>query len=326
MNLSGVQSEINEFHWLMDMVQTLDVGLMVLDRDYRVRLWNGFMENHSGQSAAYVIGNHLFTLFPDIPEGWFRRKAESVFMLESRAFTTWEQRPYLLRFKNYRPITGTAEFMYQNITLIPLMSPCGDVDHIGVIMYDVTDIAVGKRALETANASLAQLSRTDRLTQLNNRGYWEECLKAEFARYLRTKQPSTLIMFDIDHFKVVNDTYGHQAGDEVIRATSRTLLKSIRTTDIAGRYGGEEFAVVLIDTHAEQGLYLAERLRKKIEALVVPFEQLEIRYHISLGVAEATPDMSDPAQWISCADQALYQAKHGGRNRSVVYGTSGASV
>lgn len=319
--MTSRNTDIDEFHWLMDMIQTLDVGLMVLDRNYRVQLWNGFMENHSGQSAAYVIGNNLFELFPDIPKSWFRRKAESVFLLESRAFTTWEQRSYLLRFKNYRPITGTAEFMYQNMTLIPLVSPDGSINHIGVILYDVTDIAIGKLALEAANTSLARLSRTDRLTQLNNRGYWEECLQAEFARFQRTKQPSTLIMFDIDHFKKVNDTYGHQAGDEVIRATSRTLRSSIRTTDIAGRYGGEEFGVILIDTHAEQGQYLAERLRKKIEALTVAFEKLEIRYTISLGVAQISLDMGDHSQWINSADQALYQAKHGGRNQSVVYTT-----
>ncbi|MBI5462167.1 MAG: diguanylate cyclase [Gammaproteobacteria bacterium] len=317
--MSTGHSEINEFHWLMDMVQTIDVGLMVLDRDYRVRLWNGFMENHSGQSAAYVIGNKLFELFPDLPEGWFRRKAESVFMLESRAFTTWEQRPYLLRFKNYRPITGTADFMYQNITLIPLVSPDGSINHVGVILYDVTDIAIGKLALEAANAGLARLSRTDRLTELNNRGYWEECLKAEFARVQRSKHPSTLIMFDIDHFKKVNDTYGHQAGDEVIRVTSRTLRGSIRTTDIAGRYGGEEFTVILVDTNADQGLYLAERIRKKIEAQTVTFEQLEIRFTISLGIAQANPQMADHTQWIQGADMALYQAKHGGRNQAVVF-------
>ena len=325
MTVSAEHSDIDGFHWLMDMVQTLDVGLMVLDRDYCVRLWNGFMENHSGQSAADVIGHELFALFPDIPQGWFRRKAESVFMLESRAFTTWEQRPYLLRFKNYRPITGTADFMYQNITLIPLVSPDGSIHHIGVMLYDVTDIAIGKLALEKANASLAQLSRTDRLTGLHNRGYWEECLKSEFARFQRSKHPSTLIMFDIDHFKKVNDTYGHQAGDEVIRATSRTLLNAIRATDVAGRYGGEEFAVILTDTNAEQSLYLAERLRKKIEALHVHFEALEIRYTISLGVAQASADMTDHCQWIVAADHALYEAKHGGRNQAVIYTGNKAS-
>lgn len=317
--MANHNADLGGFHWLLDMVQTLDVGLMVLDRDYRVQLWNGFMENHSGQSAAYVIGNNLFEQFPDIPKSWFQRKAESVFLLESRAFTTYEQRPYLLRFKNYRPITGTAEFMYQNITLIPLISPDGKINHIGVILYDVTDIALGKLALETANTSLAKLSRTDRLTELNNRGYWEECLIVEYARFQRTKQVSTLIMFDIDHFKKVNDTYGHQAGDEVIRLTSKTLRNSIRTTDIAGRYGGEEFGLILIDTNAEQGQYLAERLRKKIAALKVGFEQQEIVYTISLGVAEIHADMGDHAQWINAADQALYQAKHGGRNQSVVY-------
>lgn len=312
-------TDVGGFHWLMDMVQTLDVGLMVLDRDYRVQLWNGFMENHSGQSAAYVIGNNLFEQFPDIPKSWFQRKAESVFLLESRAFTTYEQRPYLLRFKNYRPITGTAEFMYQNMTLIPLISPDGKINHVGVILYDVTDIALGKLALEAANSSLAKLSRTDRLTELNNRGYWEECLEVEFARFQRTKQVSTLIMFDIDHFKKVNDTYGHQAGDEVIRLTSKTLRNSIRTTDVAGRYGGEEFGLILIDTNAEQGQYLSERIRKKIAALKVGFEQQEISYTISLGVAEIHASMNDHAQWINAADQALYQAKHGGRNQSVVY-------
>lgn len=317
--MSNHSKDVGGFHWLMDMVQTLDVGLMVLDRNYQVQLWNGFMENHSGQSAAYVIGNNLFEQFPDIPKSWFQRKAESVFMLESRAFTTYEQRPYLLRFKNYRPITGTAEFMYQNMTLIPLISPDGKINHIGVILYDVTDIALGKLALEAANSSLAKLSRTDRLTELNNRGYWEECLEAEFARFQRTKQVSTLIMFDIDHFKKVNDTYGHQAGDEVIRLTSKTLRNSIRTTDIAGRYGGEEFGLILIDTNAEQGQYLSERLRKKIAALKVSFEQQEICYTVSLGVSEINTNMSDHAQWINAADQALYQAKHGGRNQSVVY-------
>lgn len=317
--MSDNRIEIEGFHWLMDMVQTLDVGLMVLDRDYRVIIWNGFMENHSGQSAAYVIGNNLFEQFPDIPQSWFQRKAESVFLLESRAFTTYEQRPYLLRFKNYRPITGTAEFMYQNMTLIPLISPDGKINHIGVILYDVTDIAIGKQALESANSNLAKLSRTDRLTGLNNRGYWEECLQAEFARFQRTKQVSTLIMFDIDHFKKVNDTYGHQAGDEVIRFTSSTLRSSIRTTDVAGRYGGEEFGVILIDTNAEQSHYLAERLRKKIAALNVGFEQHEIQFTISLGVAEASANMSDHTQWLSASDQALYQAKHGGRNQSVIF-------
>jgi diguanylate cyclase (GGDEF)-like protein len=311
--------DIKEIHWLMDMLQSIDVGLVVLDRDYHVQVWNGFMENHSGRKSMHVIGANLFETFPDIPEPWFRRKVDSVLTLASRSFTTWEQRPYLLRFKNYRPITGTAEFMYQNITIIPLLSADGVVNHVGIIIYDVTDIALGKTELKDANARLAQLSRTDRLTELNNRGYWEECLRSEFARFRRTGYASSLVMFDIDHFKKVNDTFGHQAGDEVIRATARMLREAIRTTDIAGRYGGEEFGIILVNTSAEQGIILAERLRKKVEAASVTFEQREIRYTISLGLAEISDAMKDHADWLSCSDQALYEAKRSGRNQAVIF-------
>lgn len=134
--------EINDIHWLMDILQNIDVGLIVLNRDYQIQLWNGFMESHSGLSPQNAKGQDLFELFPDIPSDWFRKKAEPVFQLKTRTFTIWEQRPYLFRFKNYRPITGRATFMYQNTSVIPLESVDKSVDHICVIVYDVTDMAV----------------------------------------------------------------------------------------------------------------------------------------------------------------------------------------
>jgi len=311
--------DIKEFHWLMDMLQSIDVGLLVLDRQYNVQVWNNFMVNHSGLSPSGIIGKNIFQSFQDVPETWFKRKAESVFLLNNRAFTTWEQRPYLFNFKNYRPITGSAEYMYQNITFIPLVSVDGEINHLGIIIYDVTDIAINRTELEGANKQLEVLSRTDRLTQLNNRGYWEECLEHEFMRVQRTKRPSSLIMFDIDHFKKVNDTYGHQAGDEVIRVTAAEVVKKVRVTDVPGRYGGEEFGIILIDTPAEGALYLAERLRKAIEAMKVFHDGIEIRYTISLGVAELNEGIESYTKWLECSDQALYEAKRGGRNLSVVY-------
>jgi diguanylate cyclase (GGDEF)-like protein len=317
--MEGAAIDIREFHWMMDMFQSIDVGVVVLDRQYNVLVWNSFMANHSGVRPTEIIGKNMFTVFDNIPVDWFKRKTESVFLLKSRAFSTWDQRPYLIKFKNYRPITGPAEHMYQNITYIPLASASGEVNHVGVIIYDVTDIAVNKIELEHANDKLQTLSRTDRLTQLYNRGFWEDCLISEFHRNKRTQQPATLIMFDIDHFKKVNDTYGHQAGDEVIRFTADSIREKIRATDIAGRYGGEEFGIVLINTQAEGALYLAERLRKHIQALTVKHDDMEIRYTISLGIAELTPGVQDYKQWIESADQALYNAKESGRNRAVVF-------
>lgn len=319
MSDSAAKIDIGELHWLLEMFQNLDVGLVVLDRDYRVAVWNSFMENHSGLRPDDVVGQDLFQLFPDIPEEWLRHKAEAVFLLNNRAFTIWEQRPYLFPFKNYRPITGTAEFMYQNTTLIPLSATTGEVTHLCLMVYDVTDIAVNKQALMAANDQLEHLSRTDRLTGLNNRGYWEECLSNEFRRFQRTGQKASLVMFDIDHFKRVNDTYGHPAGDQVIRVVAEQLRKNLRDSDIAGRYGGEEFGVVLINTDAASARYFAERLRKSVQALTVTHDGVEIKFTISLGVAEVNAAMGDQKAWIESADKALYRSKEGGRNQVTLF-------
>lgn len=136
------QIDIKEVHWLLDIVQCLDVGVVVLDRQYRVEVWNGFMENHSGLCPDQVQGRSLFELFPEIDERWLRRKVETVVQLGTRAFSLWQQRPYLMRFKSYRPITGQADFMYQNLTLLPLAAAQGEVEHVCLTIYDMTDAAV----------------------------------------------------------------------------------------------------------------------------------------------------------------------------------------
>ncbi|MGD8572558.1 MAG: diguanylate cyclase [Gammaproteobacteria bacterium] len=311
--------DIKEFHWMMGMLESIDVGLVVLDRQYNVHVWNGFMANHSGVAAGDIIGKNIFENFSEISQDWFKRKSEPVFLLGCRSFTTWEQRPYLIKFKNYRPITGPSDFMYQNVTLIPLTALDGEVSHVGIIVYDVTDSAVNSSELERANHTLQQLSRTDHLTNLHNRGYWEERMAEEYHRAMRTEQPCSLIVFDIDLFKNINDEYGHQAGDEVIKITADQIRQKVRSTDIPGRYGGEEFGIILIDTPARSACALAERLRRSIESLLIEYDDYEIEYTISVGVAEVDHDMSDYHEWFEAADQALYRAKDMGRNKVVLH-------
>lgn len=311
--------QFKEFHSLMGMLQNLDVGLVVLDREYKIQLWNNFMESHSGFHPYEVRDKRIFDAFPEINAEWFKHKAECVFQLNTRAFTTWEQRPYLFKFKNYRPITGSSEFMYQNVTIIPLDSSTSEVERIGIIVYDVTDIAVNRIELKAVNDELKRLSRTDKLTGLYNRGYWEECLVKEFKRARRTKEISTLVMFDIDHFKVVNDNYGHPAGDCAIKYTADALVMNMRETDIAGRYGGEEYAVLLIGTDAEQAIIFVERLRRYIEKSVITFNEIKFNYTVSIGIAELSDNIKSHSEWIELTDQALYQAKEGGRNQYSVY-------
>ena len=317
--MSQAQVDVSEMHWLMDMFQTVDVGLVVVNCDYRIQVWNGFMENHSGLTPRQVRDRYLFDLFSEIDEDWLRRKCDPVILLKNRAFTIWEQRPYIFKFRNYRPITGSAEYMYQNCTIFPLSDPRGRVTHLCFIIYDVTDVAVSRIELESMNGRLTQLTKTDFLTQLFNRGHWEENLIQEFKRLQRYQHKSTLLMCDIDHFKRVNDTYGHAAGDVVIQAIAEAVRGNLRKTDIAGRYGGEEYAVLLVDTPIDQAAVLAERLRQSVEALQINYNAHQIKVTLSIGLAEYNADMTGHRQWIEASDKGLYQSKANGRNQVTLY-------
>ena len=311
--------QIKNMHWMMSILQNIDIGIVVVDRGYKVSLWNNFMQNHSGKSFDSVVDQCLFDVFPDVSRVWFQQKIDSVFLLESKAFTIWEERPYVFKFDDYRPVTGTAEFMYQFSTLIPLRAINNEISHVGILLSDVTDIAVNQLMLKRMNEELAHLSITDKMTGLFNRGHWEEKLTEEYARFKRVETPATLVMFDIDKFKKINDSYGHQPGDEVIIALAKLLLTSKREIDIAGRYGGEEFAVILLNCDEAAAFIFTERLRAIVEQSTVKTSGFSIQYTISLGIAELDTATEDHLDWIRHADAALYHSKEHGRNLSTMY-------
>ncbi len=306
---------LDEFHRILDILQTIDVGLVVLDHNYQITLWNGFMENHSGYNLGQLAEHNVFHYFPELAEEWLRQKVEAVFTLRCASFISWELRSYLFNFPASRPFTGMSDIMYQNVTIMPLVSRHGDISHVCLIIYDVTDAATSKQALQEANQQLTTLSITDRLTGLYNRGYWEECLRNEFNRYHRTGKVSTLMMLDIDFFKKVNDTYGHLAGDEVLRRASALLRQIVRCSDMPGRYGGEEFGVLLTDINESIALHVAERLRHSMEKEVIIFDGQQIKFTISIGLSEVTHEQQSALHWLQKADAALYHSKHSGRNR-----------
>ena len=301
--------------WMICLLQNIDVGLIVVDRDYRVCACNAFIQNHRGVSGDQIRDQSLFDVFAELPREWFARKLDTVFLLDNRAFTVWEQRPHLFRFASYRPVTGESRLMFQNLSLIPLKSLSGEVEYVGIVVSDVTELAVSRRHLADANERLSALSRADGLTGLYNRRHWQERLDEEVLRVQRQPRPLSLLMFDLDHFKRVNDRHGHLTGDEVLRAVGELVHTTLRRTDVAGRYGGEEFAVLLPDTTLEGATLVAERLREGAEALRVTAGEASIALTISLGVAEWHAGMADGAALVAAADEALYDAKRSGRNR-----------
>lgn len=168
-------------------------------------------------------------------------------------------------------------------------------------------------------ARIEHLAITDPLTGLYNRRHLFDLARREFNRYQRYHNDMAVIMCDIDHFTHVNNTYGHAIGDIVLQAISRRMTQNLRESDILGRYGGEEFMMVLTETAQSQAIEVAERLRSNIAHPPIPAEGHQISLTISIGVASATPNCPDLDTLIRHADQALYQAKENGRNRVVCW-------
>lgn len=173
------------------------------------------------------------------------------------------------------------------------------------------------KELDRRRQELLALSRTDALTNLFNRRHFEERLSTEFARSHRYRVPLSCVMMDIDHFKRVNDTYGHPFGDEVIRSVARVAQKALRDTDLLARYGGEELVALLPETGPKEAHRVAERVRTDIEALSWELPGFDtIRCTASLGVATfPVPSIETAEALIKTADECLYSAKQNGRNQ-----------
>lgn len=159
------------------------------------------------------------------------------------------------------------------------------------------------------------LAERDALTGLHNRGAFDAQLAAELARYERYARPLALIVLDIDHFKSVNDRFGHDAGDLVLKRVAEVVAQSLRNVDLAARLGGEEFVVMLPETGIEKGTEIAERIRRRIEEKTLEWRGQRIPVRVSAGVSAIPDCVTQPDALVRSADQALYASKNGGRNR-----------
>ena len=174
------------------------------------------------------------------------------------------------------------------------------------------------RDLEEANKKLDLISKTDELTGLPNRREMNETIANEICRVQRTHKPFCFIFIDIDHFKNINDTYGHACGDVILKSVSQTIRTLLRKYDVFARYGGEEFLTLLPETDLEGAEVVAERFRKKIERMTVHYADFSIKVTITLGVARYD-DRLGADRSIQMADKALYEGKESGRNRVIVW-------
>jgi diguanylate cyclase (GGDEF)-like protein len=217
------------------------------------------------------------------------------------------------------------------LAALPLHGAAGTIGVLAV--WSSRDASLDPQALDTLHAlspyaalhleharafgRLREHADRDPLTLLRNRRAFDQTLAAETTRYERYRRPVCLLMLDIDHFKSINDQHGHEAGDEVLRAVSRTIAACVRDVDTVARFGGEEFIALLPETRLDAALEVAERIRASVANTAVPWRATEIRVTLSVGIAACPDTAAQPQDLIGSADEALYRAKNDGRNRVV---------
>jgi diguanylate cyclase (GGDEF)-like protein/PAS domain S-box-containing protein len=208
-----------------------------------------------------------------------------------------------------------------------------DVPVLRAVLNDVTQLKTVEEKLEAANIELQtafdreqKFAQTDALTGINNRRHLFERAEHEYVVASRYQQPLSVIMFDIDKFKNVNDTFGHAVGDQVLQRVAQAACEELRSADVIGRYGGEEFVIVLPMTKAQQAYPLAERIRVGVAAIRVPTEKGDANVTLSIGIVDMIHgEQNESAEaLIRRADTAMYSAKHAGRNRTEIGGKRGA--
>ncbi len=212
-----------------------------------------------------------------------------------------------------------GETYWEAVSISPIIDPNGIITHFVAVSEDITLRKENEEKIKRLNAGLEKMAMTDHLTSLYNRRYFMQRGTEEFKRSWRNNQPLALLMLDIDHFKKVNDNHGHDAGDMALQQIAAALKSNMRETDILGRMGGEEFAVLLPNTLSNEAALLAERLRQSVEHLSFEVPGASLFVTVSIGVVMISGEMSGIDDMLRSADAAMYRAKHCGGNRVMQY-------
>jgi diguanylate cyclase (GGDEF)-like protein len=299
--VTDIVRHADELEVLRSALDNIQDGVLLLDADLNAQFLNRKMREYWGvseeQAAAHPAYSRLITKAQTVGDdnaapgklcGFFAEKDAAAHVADTSA-------------RDVRIPDG------RHIRVHCLQMPNGG----RMFTYcDVTDLIRNAEQLE-------KLATIDSMTNLYNRRHFLALAEAEWGRCRRHQRPLSTLMIDIDHFKAVNDRYGHAVGDQAIVSTAAACRESTRSEDFAGRLGGEEFAILLPETDQAQAVILAERIRERVANHVLTAHQARFNVTISIGVAAATEGMPGVEALLGAADQALYRAKAEGRNRTV---------
>lgn len=303
----------NSERQLKDIINFLPEPTWVIDNGGKVLYWNLAIEKLTGVPAEQIVGKgnyeHGLLFYGE------RRPVLIDLVLnpdrekEEKLGYTRNNEEQLESSETFHPLLG-ENGIYLSGSASRLYDSHGNV--VGAIetLRNITE----RKHMEK---EIRKLASTDPLTGTNNRRSFLEQAEAELSRSRRYNHPLTILMIDLDHFKNINDSYGHQSGDLTLQVFTETCLSVLRENDIFGRMGGEEFAALLVETDEKKAFMVAERLRKKLSEVVVSTDAISFHFQVSIGAANIRDNDAKIEDILKRADQALYKAKNLGRNRVV---------
>ncbi len=285
-------------------VQRFEDGVVAVDNHHCIILFNAGAERIFGYKAEEVLGRHLNILLPE------RFHLQHDVMIAEFAATQEYAKKMAERSRELFGCRKGGEEFEANIFIIKT----GSGPEAGFAAV-VRDISEDKKTED----ELVRLATTDPLTGAYNRREFKSLADGESVRANRYNRPLSIMMLDLDHFKRLNDTYGHAAGDKALQKFTTLCCNALRTIDVFGRWGGEEFVTLLPETDTEGAVVIAERLRKLVSQSTLDFNEQKINITVSIGIAQYRAGEMTVETPLSRADSAVYDAKKAGRNRISVY-------
>lgn len=319
-------------HVCFPILDLMPLGVVVFDSSYTILLWNKCLEQWTGLSGDAMRGENLLARFPALDDRKYRSRLEPLFQGGPPAIFSYHLHHHLIPAHLPDGACRRQHCIASSLRLEPNSPPLAvltmqDMTEVHHRIAEITalreqalsELALRKQveaSLLESQERLRMLATTDDLTGVANRRKIMSVLKAELGRAKRHGAPVSLIAVDADFFKRINDTHGHDVGDEALRHLAEVLRRQVREVDLVGRLGGEEFAVVLPETGLDEACHVAERLRQAVARTPLVHGGHVIPMTMSAGVAASAPHAGDdPQTLMKRADNALYHAKHAGRNR-----------
>ena len=297
---------------------TVNNGIIILDNSLKVLAWNKWLEVFTKIKEQDILHKNLCEVFPYINEKKLKRKTKTALVTNNPSFLSLNTNRYLIDIPVSNITNTPFKSMQQDITILPYDL---ELKYTCLYIYDNTLMCEINQKLEQANLELKEMSHRDPLTQVYNRRYFtEQSNKIKLFSKRNNNLPFCILSLDIDKFKNINDTYGHLLGDEVIIKVAQIIELSIRESDIAARFGGEEFVVLLQDCNLQSAKIVAEKIRNSISQAVISLNNNEnVQCTVSIGLAQFNESDNDNIEnTLLRADNMLYEAKNNGRDQTIV--------